>query len=189
MLEVNKKQVSLKSYSLKIKTDCVSQILKNKEKVTYIHNVNILTRITDQKILCVYSCLLNNKNQGSGLYSSLSDADNRKYLSGLSLTQNGREMYFFYLVMETKICRCSCWEKGNFILVSEFKDGQTWIIWPSSLSLSLHNTFKEMSEFPFTDSYSPECFKARTNRSCWSLIIWWNLCKRSYFVTLIMWKI
>ena len=65
--------------------------------------MNILTRITDRKILCVYSCLLNNKNRGPGLYSSLSDADNRKYLSGLSLTQNGREVYFFYLVMEKKI--------------------------------------------------------------------------------------
>ena len=34
MLEDNKKQVPLKSYSLKIKIDSVNQILKNKEKVT-----------------------------------------------------------------------------------------------------------------------------------------------------------
>ena len=34
MLEANKKQVPLKSYSLKIKIDSVSQILRNKEKVT-----------------------------------------------------------------------------------------------------------------------------------------------------------
>ena len=33
-LETNKKQVPLKSYSLKIRIDSVNQILKNKEKVT-----------------------------------------------------------------------------------------------------------------------------------------------------------
>ena len=33
MLEANKKQVSLKSYSLKIRIDSVNQILKNKEKL------------------------------------------------------------------------------------------------------------------------------------------------------------
>ena len=34
MLEFNKKQVPLRSYSLKIRIDSVYQILKNKEKVT-----------------------------------------------------------------------------------------------------------------------------------------------------------
>ena len=34
MLEANKKQVPLKSYSLKIRIDSVNQILKNKKKVT-----------------------------------------------------------------------------------------------------------------------------------------------------------
>ena len=34
MLEANKKQVPLNSYSLKIRIDSVNQILKNKEKVT-----------------------------------------------------------------------------------------------------------------------------------------------------------
>ena len=53
MLEANKKQVSLK-----IRTDSVNQILKNKEKVTKSYNINILTRITDRKILCVYLCLI-----------------------------------------------------------------------------------------------------------------------------------
>ena len=33
VLEVNKNQVSLKSYSLEIRIDSVNQILKNKEKV------------------------------------------------------------------------------------------------------------------------------------------------------------
>ena len=34
MLEANKKQVPLKSYSLKIRIDSINQILKNKKKVT-----------------------------------------------------------------------------------------------------------------------------------------------------------
>ena len=34
VLETNKKEVTLKSYSLKIRIDSVNQILKNKEKVT-----------------------------------------------------------------------------------------------------------------------------------------------------------
>ena len=34
VLEANKKQVLLKSYSLKIRIDSVNQILRNKEKVT-----------------------------------------------------------------------------------------------------------------------------------------------------------
>ena len=68
MLEANKKQVPLKSYSLKIRIDSVNQILKNKEKVAKTCNINKLTRITDQKILCVcvYSCLSNNKKWGPG---------------------------------------------------------------------------------------------------------------------------
>ena len=33
MLEINKKQVPLKSYALKIRVDSVNQILKNKEKL------------------------------------------------------------------------------------------------------------------------------------------------------------
>ena len=45
VLEAIKKQVSLKSYSPKIRIDSVNQILKNKEKVT--QTCNMLTRITD----------------------------------------------------------------------------------------------------------------------------------------------
>ena len=36
VLEVNKKQVPLKSYSLEIRVDSVNQILKNKEKVEHV---------------------------------------------------------------------------------------------------------------------------------------------------------
>ena len=62
MLEANKSQVPLKSYSLKIRIDFVNQILRNKENVIQTHNINILTRITDSKIPRVYySCLSNNK--------------------------------------------------------------------------------------------------------------------------------
>ena len=56
--------------------------------------------------------------------------------------------------MERK-CTCLTWRgkwanldmfwlrKGNFIMINEFKYGQTWKIWPSPLSLSLYSTFKE----------------------------------------------
>ena len=37
MLQANKKQVPLKSYSLEIRMDSVNQILKNKEKVKKTH--------------------------------------------------------------------------------------------------------------------------------------------------------
>ena len=37
MLQANKKQVPLKSYSLEIRMDSVDQILKNKEKVKKTH--------------------------------------------------------------------------------------------------------------------------------------------------------
>ena len=44
-----------------------------------------------------------------GLYNSLRHADNRKYFSGLSLTQNQREAHVFYLAKEEgKIWACSC---------------------------------------------------------------------------------
>ena len=49
MLEANKKQVPLKSYSLEIGIDSVNQILKNKEKVKQACNISMLTRITDRK--------------------------------------------------------------------------------------------------------------------------------------------
>ena len=39
-----------------------------------------------------------------------------------------------------KIWTCFCWEKGNFLMINEFKYGQTWKIWPSPLSLWLYST-------------------------------------------------
>ena len=110
MLEANKKQVSLKSYSLKIRIDSVNQILKNKEKLTETRNINILTRSTDWKTPCLYIHLYQIiKNRGPGPYNSLRYADNRKYFSGCPLSQNRREAHMIYMVREVgKIWRCSC---------------------------------------------------------------------------------
>ena len=130
MLEANKEEVSLKSYSLKIRNYSVNQILKNKEKVTQTRNINILTRITDQEIPYVYIHVYQIiKNTGPGPYNSLRHTNNRKYFLGLPLMQNRGKTYMFYLVREVgKIWRCSCCEKGNFTMINEFKYGQSWTI-------------------------------------------------------------
>ena len=80
---------------------------------------------------CIYSCLLNKKcslkSRGPGLYNSLRHADNRKYFSGLFPTRNSMGAHMFYLARKVgRIWRCSCWEKGNFIMINEFKYRQTW---------------------------------------------------------------
>ena len=94
MLVANKKQVPLKSYDLKIKIDSVNQILKNKEEVPQTSNINILTRITDRKIPCVYIHVYHIiKYWEPGPYNSLRHADNRKYFSGLSVMQNRKEAH------------------------------------------------------------------------------------------------
>ena len=144
MLEANKKQVLLKSYSLKIRTDFVNQMLKNKVKIVYRIRKNILTRIRGRKIPCVYIHDYQIiKKRGPGSYNSLRHTDNRKFFAGLSLTWSRGEAHMFYLAREAgKIWRCSCWEKGNFIMINEFKYDQTWTIWPFPLSLSLYSTFK-----------------------------------------------
>ena len=110
MLEANEKQVPLKSYSRKIRIDSVNQILKNKEKVTKTHNINIPTRITDWKIPFVYIHVYQIvKNRGTGPYNSLCHADNRKYFLGLSLMGSQRKAHMFYLAKEVgKIWRCYC---------------------------------------------------------------------------------
>ena len=55
----------------------------------------MLTTITDQKIPCVYIHVYRiRKNGGLGPHNSLSHGDNRRYFSGLSLTQNQREKCF-----------------------------------------------------------------------------------------------
>ena len=78
VLEANKKQVPLKSYSLEIRIDSVNQILKKKEKVKWTLNKSILTRIKDRKILCVYIYVYRiRKNWVPGPYNSQRHADNR----------------------------------------------------------------------------------------------------------------
>ena len=90
----------------------------------------MLARITDRKILCVYIHVYRiRKNWGPGPYNSLRHADNR---SAHVLLDEG----------SGKIWTCSCWEKGNYIMINEFKYGQTWTIRSSRLSLSLYSTFK-----------------------------------------------
>ena len=61
----------------------------NKKQVPI--SINILTRITDCKISCVYIHVYQIiKNRGPGPYNSLRHADNGKYFSGLSLTRSQR---------------------------------------------------------------------------------------------------
>ena len=104
----------------------------------------MLTRITDRKIPCVYIHVYQIiKNWGPGPYNSLRHADNRRYFSGLSLMRNWGEARVLLSEGSGKIWTCSCWKKGNFIMINEFKYGQTWKIWPSRLSLSLYSTFKQ----------------------------------------------
>ena len=85
-------------------------------------------------------CLSNKKNWGPDLYNFLCHADNRKCFS--SLSQHKIKVHMFYTAREVwKIWTFSCWEKDSCIMINEFKDGQTWKILPSPLSLSLYSTF------------------------------------------------
>ena len=60
-----------------------------------------MTKVTDQKIPCVYILVYQiTKTWGPGPYNSLYHTDNRRYFSGLSLTQNQREVHIFYLARE-----------------------------------------------------------------------------------------
>ena len=105
----------------------------------------MLTRIRDHKILCVYIHVYRTtKNWGPGPCNSLCHADNIRYFSGLSLMQNGREAHILLDEGSGKIWTCPCCEKGNLIMVNEFKYWQTWKIWPSPLSLSLYNPFNQV---------------------------------------------
>ena len=90
----------------------------------------MLTRITDRKIPGVYIHVYRiTKKWGPVPYNSLRHADNAKSKgSAHVLLGEG----------SGKIWTCSCWEKGNFIMINEFKYGQTWKIWPSPL----YSTFK-----------------------------------------------
>ena len=75
MLEVNKKQVPLKSYSLRIRIDSVNQILRSKEKITQIRKDSP----EDSMYMFIYQII---KSSGSGPHNSLRHADNIKYFFG-----------------------------------------------------------------------------------------------------------
>ena len=98
-----------------MRIDYLNQNLKNKEKFRK-PVTNIQTRITYQKIPCLYTHVYQIiKNWGPGPYYSLRHAD-RKYFSGLSLTRNWREVHMFYSAREVgKIWRCSCWKKVTLL--------------------------------------------------------------------------
>ena len=86
----------------------------------------MLTRITDQTFPCVYTHVYwITKNWVPGPYNSLPCADNRRYFLGLSPRQNQREPHVLLGEGSGKIWTCSCWEKGNFIIITEFRYGQT----------------------------------------------------------------
>ena len=99
--------------------------------------------------MCMYSCLSSHratKNWGTGPYNSLRHADDNRYFSGLSLTWNWREGHKFYLAKEVgKFWHVLGWEKSNFIIINEFKYGQTWKTWPSPLVY--HFISKDMKDW------------------------------------------
>ena len=103
----------------------------------------MLTRITDRKIPCVYIHVYRiTKNWGPGPYSSLRHGDNKIFFGSLSNAKSKGSGHVLLGEGSGKICTCSCWEKDYFIMINEFKYGQTWNIWPSLLSLSIYSTFK-----------------------------------------------
>ena len=86
----------------------------------------MLTKITDRKIPCVYIHVYRIiKDSGPVKFNSLCHADNRRYFSGLSLMRNRKEAHVLLGEGSGKIWTCSCCEKGNFIMINEFKFCQT----------------------------------------------------------------
>ena len=62
----------------------------------------------------------------------------------VSLSRNQRKLQMFHLAkIVGKGFRHCCWEKCNFMLIYEFKYGETWKILPSPLCLPLYNTFNK----------------------------------------------
>ena len=99
----------------------------------------MLTRITDQKILCIYIHVYQiTKNWGPGLCNYQCHTDN------ISNAKSKGSTHVLLGKGSGEIWTYSCWEKDNFIMINEFKYGQTWKIWPSPLSLSLYSTFKSL---------------------------------------------
>ena len=92
-----------------------------------------------QVIVCDY-CM-----QKTARIGPVCHTDKGKFYFGLSVTWNQRKTCLIQLSKEVgEICVHSCWRKGNFILIYEFKYGQARNIWPSPLSLSRYNPFKDV---------------------------------------------
>ena len=86
VLEANKKQVRLKSYSLKIRINSVNQnIVEQRSYINPQHKyTNQNYRLKDSVcIFCVYQII---KNRGPGLYNSLCHGADRKYFRSVSLS-------------------------------------------------------------------------------------------------------
>ena len=105
----------------------------------------MLAGIAGRGIPCVYVYrVAGDWGIGPGPYGSLRRADNGGYFSGLSVArgQGGGGACFAWRGKWEGVWTCSCWEKGNFLMINEFKYGQAWNIWPSPLGLLLYNPFK-----------------------------------------------
>ena len=91
------------------------------QRKSYINlNISILTRITDQKIQCVYVNVYQRiKNWGPGPYNSLCHADNRKYFLGLSHVKSKGSANVFLGKGRGKISDMFLLRKGNFIMINE----------------------------------------------------------------------
>ena len=130
--------------------------------------MNILTRITDWKIPCVYIHVYQiTKNRGPGPYNSVRHAETRKYFSGRSLTESRREAHMIYIAMEvTKILRCSCWEKGNFVMINQFiyvkpeKFDHLHLVYHFTVPLNLSWRSKSMDWFLYDNGLRHERVKS-----------------------------
>ena len=69
------------------------------------------------------------KNWGPGPYHSLCHADNKTFFRSLSNLKLKGRAHVLLGEGSGKIWTCSCY----FIMINEFKDGQTWKICPSPL--------------------------------------------------------
>ena len=148
--------LSIKSWGTKKKLHkTVTQIywpeLKTARFHVYIHVYQII-KIEDLVRIILYVPVIIENIFGVSLKPRMLESLNTKP-KGTSLTSLVREV--------GKIWRYFRWEKGNFILIYEFKYGHTWNIWPSPLSLSLYSTFKNKNlryaVYPVDLIYSDWC--------------------------------
>ena len=135
----------MESYSEKLFSGIKNRFCQSnleEQRKSYINRkISIQTRTTGRKIQCVYIHVYQTKNWGPGPYNSLSHTDNGKYFSSLSNTKSKGSAHVSLGEGRGKNLDMLLLRKGNFIIINEFRYGQTWKIWPSPLSLSLYSTF------------------------------------------------